>query len=118
LSKPKSALAENEETFEHFCEHGWIRVRAAFSADEAAAMRAAAWRALAKVGIRESDPSTWTKERPERLQHVKDDPVFRAVSSAAAWIFRRCGGRNGFHHGLVDFGPARSEARPDEETSD
>jgi hypothetical protein len=43
--------ADNEETFEHFCLHGWMRVRAAFSVDEAAPMRAAAWRALAKVGI-------------------------------------------------------------------
>ena len=75
-------LVDNEETFEHFCVHGWMRVRAAFSVDEAAAMRAAAWRALAKVGIRRSDPSTWTKERPERLQHMKDDPAFRAVGSA------------------------------------
>jgi len=74
--------ADNEETFEHFRMHGWMRVRAAFSVDEAAAMRAAAWRALAKVGIRRSDPSTWTKERPEHLQSVKDDPAFRAVGSA------------------------------------
>ena len=66
-----SVPADNEEAFEHFCLHGWMRVRAAFSVDEAAAMRAAAWRALANVGIRRSDPSTWTKERPERLQHVK-----------------------------------------------
>jgi len=56
--------ADNDETFEHFCVHGWMRVRA-FSADEAAAMRAAAWRALADVGIRPVDPSTWTRERPE-----------------------------------------------------
>jgi ectoine hydroxylase-related dioxygenase (phytanoyl-CoA dioxygenase family) len=72
----------NEETVEHFRVHGWMRVRAAFSVDEAAAMRAAAWRALARAGIRETDPSTWTKERPEHLQHVKDDPAFRAVGSA------------------------------------
>jgi hypothetical protein len=30
----------DEETFRHFREHGWMRVRAAFSADEAEAMRA------------------------------------------------------------------------------
>ena len=59
-----------------------MRVRAAFSVDEAAAMREAAWRALARAGIRQSDPSTWTRERPEHLQHVKDDPAFRAVGSA------------------------------------
>jgi ectoine hydroxylase-related dioxygenase (phytanoyl-CoA dioxygenase family) len=74
-------LADNQETFEHFCVHGWMRVRAAFSAAEAAAMRAAAWGALANVGIRQSDPSTWTRERPAHLQHVKDDPAFRAVGS-------------------------------------
>ena len=62
--------------------HGWMRVRAAFSVDEAVAMRAAAWPALATLGIRRSDPSTWTRERPEHLQHVKDDPAFRAVGSA------------------------------------
>jgi ectoine hydroxylase-related dioxygenase (phytanoyl-CoA dioxygenase family) len=75
-------LADNEETFDHFCVHGWMRVRAAFSVDEAMAMRAAAWHALAKVGIMRSDPSTWTKERPEHLQHLKDEPAFRAVGSA------------------------------------
>ena len=73
--------ADNEETLEHFSVHGWRRVRAAFSGDEAAAMRAAAWRALASVGIRQGDPSTWTRERPEHLQRVKDDPAFRAVGS-------------------------------------
>jgi len=75
-------LADNQESFEHFRVHGWMRVRSAFSVDEAAAMRAAAWRELAKVGIRQRDPSTWTKERPDHLQCVKDDPAFRAVASA------------------------------------
>lgn len=59
-----------------------MRVRAAFSVDEAAAMRTAAWGALANAGISRSDPSTWTKERPEHLQHVKHHPAFRAVASA------------------------------------
>jgi len=76
-----NALANNEDTFEHFRVHGWMRVRAAFSVDEAAAMRAAAWRALDKVGIRRNDPSTWTTERPEHLQDVRDQPPFRAVGS-------------------------------------
>jgi hypothetical protein len=75
-------MPENSDTFEHFCAHGWMRVRAAFSADEAAAMRAAAWDALADAGISRSDPSTWTKERPEHLQHAKYHPAFRAVGSA------------------------------------
>jgi hypothetical protein len=67
---------------EHFRVHGWVRVPAAFSADQAAAMRAVAWRALGAVGMKQHDPSTWTSERPERLQHVKDDPAFLAVGSA------------------------------------
>ena len=70
------------DTFEHFCVHGWMRVRAAFSADEAAAMRTAAWDALADAGINPNDPSTWTKERPEHLQDAKHHPAFRAVGSA------------------------------------
>jgi hypothetical protein len=57
--------ADDEEAFEHFRVRGWIRVRAAFSGDEAEVMRAATWRALARVGISDGDPSTWTKERPD-----------------------------------------------------
>jgi len=57
-------------------------VRGAFAIDEAAAMRAAVWRALAGVGIKEHDPSTWARERPEHLQPVKSDRAFRAVGSA------------------------------------
>jgi len=75
-------LADHDDTFEHFRQHGWMRVRAAFSVDDAAAMRAAAWRALAQVGIMEGDPLTWSKERPEHLQQVKNDPAFRAVGGA------------------------------------
>jgi len=78
----KSGLADDETAFEHFRVHGWMRVRQAFSLDEAAAMRSAVWRALADVGIRQSDPSTWTRERPDHLQRVKADPAFRAVGSA------------------------------------
>jgi len=69
------------ESIEHFRVHGWMRVRAAFSVDEAAAMRAAAWRKLGQSGIRRDDPSTWTSERPEHLQEAKDDPAFQAVGS-------------------------------------
>jgi hypothetical protein len=73
----------HESTVEHFRTHGWIRVRAAFSADDAAAMCDVIWGGgLAKVGIRRNDSSTWTQERPERLQHLKGDPVFRAIGSA------------------------------------
>ena len=64
-----------------FQTHGWVRIPAAFSADEAAAMRDVVWRALADVGIARDDPRTWTKERPHHLQHLKSNPVFRAVGS-------------------------------------
>jgi hypothetical protein len=73
--------ADNEASIEHFHVHGWMRVRAAFTVDEAAAMRAAVWDALESAGIRQDDRSTWTTERPEQLQRVKDDPAFLAVGS-------------------------------------
>jgi hypothetical protein len=66
---------------EQFEAHGWVRVSGAFSRDEASAMRDAVWRALEADGIRRDDPSTWRKERPDHLQHLKSDPVFRAVGS-------------------------------------
>jgi len=78
---PGARTNPNPDTIEHFCDYGWMRVRAAFSTDEAAAMRTAVWRALADVGIREDDPATWTRERPNHLQHLKDDAVFQAVGS-------------------------------------
>src|SRR5499433_3925823 len=66
---------------EQFRTYGWVRIRAAFSAEDAAAMCDVIWVALAKVGIRRDDPSTWTTARPEHLQHLKTDPVFRAIGS-------------------------------------
>jgi hypothetical protein len=70
-----------QPALEHFRTHGWVRVEAAFSADNAAAMCDVIWRALAGAGIRRNDPSTWTKERPEHLQQLKSDPVFHAVGT-------------------------------------
>ncbi|HET9830230.1 MAG TPA: hypothetical protein VFP91_00915, partial [Vicinamibacterales bacterium] len=81
MKRHRSGTADDPETFEHFCERGWMRVRTAFSVVEAAAMRSAVWRELATVGVLRTDPSTWTKERPERLQHLKADPAFRSVGS-------------------------------------
>jgi hypothetical protein len=52
---------------EHFQTHGRVRVRGAFSADEAAEMRDVVWRALESAGIRKDDPTTWSKERPDHL---------------------------------------------------
>ena len=63
---------------DHFHTHGWVRIEGAFSAETAAAMRDVVWRALAAVGIQRDDPTTWRKERPDHLQHLKSDPVFRS----------------------------------------
>ncbi len=72
----------DQPTLEQFRTHGWIRVRAAFRAEEADAMCGVIWSALAKIGICRNDSSTWTKARPEHLQRLKDDPAFRAIGSA------------------------------------
>lgn len=66
---------------DHFRTHGWVRIPGAFSSEDAAAMREVTWRALERVGIRRDDPSTWSKERPDHLQHLKSDPVFQLVAS-------------------------------------
>jgi len=67
---------------EHFRTYGWVRISAAFSAGDAAVMCDVIWAALAKVGIRRDDPSTWTTLRPVNLQHLKAEPAFRAIGSA------------------------------------
>lgn len=72
----------DQPVLEHFRTYGWVRVRAAFSVEDAAAMCDVIWAALAKDGIRRDDSSTWTKARPEHLQHLKGDPVFRAIGCA------------------------------------
>lgn len=72
----------HQSTLEHFRTHGWVRIPAAFSAADAAAMCDVIWAALAKVGIHRNDPSTWTTPRPVNLQHLKAAPVFRAIGSA------------------------------------
>jgi hypothetical protein len=65
----------------HFQTHGWVRIRGAFGAEEAAAMRDVVWRALAATGILRDDPGTWVEARPTHLQHLKSDPAFQAVGS-------------------------------------
>jgi Phytanoyl-CoA dioxygenase (PhyH) len=67
---------------EQFRTNGWVRIPAAFSSTDAAAMCDAIWSGLARASIDREDPATWTKERPEHLQHLKQDPVFRAIGSA------------------------------------
>lgn len=69
-------------SLEHFRTYGWVHIPAAFSAGDAAAMCNVIWVALAKSGFNRDDPSTWTTPRPEHLQHLKADPVFRAIGSA------------------------------------
>jgi hypothetical protein len=71
----------DQRTLEHFRTYGWIRLRAVFSSEEAAAMCDVIWGALAKVGIRRNDSSTWSKARPEHLQYLKNDAAFRAIGS-------------------------------------
>jgi hypothetical protein len=64
---------------DQFRNHGWARLKGAFSAAEAAAMREAVWRVLSRRGIRQDNPATWKEERPVHLQELKDKPVFRAA---------------------------------------
>jgi hypothetical protein len=71
----------HQATLEHFRTHGWVRVSAAFSAGDAAAMCDVIWAALTKACIRRNDPSTWTVARPVHLQHLKADLAFHAVGS-------------------------------------
>jgi hypothetical protein len=66
---------------EHFRTFGWIRVPGAFGANAAAAMCTVIWAALGEVGIIRNEPTTWTKTRPEHLQHLKRDPVFRTIGT-------------------------------------
>ena len=70
-----------DHTLEHFRIHGWMRVPGAFDAHAAAAMRAAVWGHLAQSGVRPDTPSTWTAERPSKLQLLKEHPAFSAVGS-------------------------------------
>ena len=71
----------DSSTLEHFRVHGWVRIPAAFSAHDASAMCDVVWTALAKAKILRNDPSTWTTARPVHLQHLRADPVFRAIGS-------------------------------------
>jgi len=76
-----AAPSAGDQTIGHFRERGWMRVRGAFGRDAAAAMRDVVWNTLARSGIERHDRSTWTIERPQKLQKLKDDPVFQAVGS-------------------------------------
>ena len=65
-----------------FLERGWVRIDGAFSADAAAAIRSVTWDAIEKqTSMRRDDPSTWSYEFPDHLDHLKGHPAFRAVGS-------------------------------------
>ncbi len=66
-----------------FHRDGFVVVPGAFPPDAAARMRDVVWRALAPRGVRRDDPSTWSSSTADHLQHLKRDPAFRAVGSAA-----------------------------------
>jgi hypothetical protein len=66
---------------DQFHEHGWARIRGAFSAAAAAAMRDAVWRTLEGAGMHRDRPSSWTMERPPNLQQLKSAAVFQQVGS-------------------------------------
>jgi hypothetical protein len=61
---------------------GVVRLRGAFTADAAAAMRDVVWTELERRGIRRDDPGTWVDEAPAHQQPLKSDPAFAAVWSA------------------------------------
>src|SRR5215831_12919306 len=71
----------HQSRLEHFRTYGWVRIPAAFSAGDAAAMCDVIWAALAKSGVHRNDSSSWTAARPVHLQHLKADPAFRAIGS-------------------------------------
>lgn len=67
-----------------FAEQGFVRISGAFSRDEAAAMEAQVWDALArKYGAGADDPATWSRGSASGLQSLKQHPVFAPIGSAA-----------------------------------
>ena len=81
MTQASSTPEQDDQTLQNFGVHGWMRVHQAFSADAAARMRDVVWTGLADAGIRRERPSSWTIERPVKLQKLKDDPAFQAVGS-------------------------------------
>src|SRR6185503_11739794 len=84
-------------SLEHFRAFGWVRVRDAFDANDAATMCDVVWNALAKDGSHRNEPSTWTSTRPEHLQHLKKIPPFAQSAPTARsqpfgkyWKISRC----------------------------
>jgi hypothetical protein len=67
---------------DEFDDLGLFRISGAFSGDDAAAMRAVAWREMdRKYGIREDERATWTVERPSGLKNTKRHRAFDAIGN-------------------------------------
>jgi hypothetical protein len=63
-------------------ERGWTRVGAAFSAEDASAMRDVVWTAMKTMhGVDRDDRSTWVHEAPFHLDVLKGDPVWHRVGT-------------------------------------
>jgi hypothetical protein len=59
---------------------GFVRLRGAFTADQAGAMRDAVWRhAGRQAGLRPDDPASWTGSPVVNWQGLRRDPVFAPV---------------------------------------
>jgi ectoine hydroxylase-related dioxygenase (phytanoyl-CoA dioxygenase family) len=81
MERDREAVEGAAALIEHFHQHGWARIPQGLCPNAAAAMRDAAWEALAETGIRRDAPATWTVERPTHLQRLKDHPAFRITYS-------------------------------------
>jgi hypothetical protein len=63
-----------------FDERGFVRIAAAFSTAEAAAMQDLVWDELSRHhGISRSDPATWLRQHPSRFQRITDSPMFAPI---------------------------------------
>lgn len=69
---------------EQFIAHGWCMVRGAFTARQAQAARAVVWRRMAqKIGILESQPSTWPPAY-DIEEHLTDPVVIACFTDRLA----------------------------------
>jgi hypothetical protein len=65
-----------------FWRDGFIRVRGAFSADDAAAMRDVIWRTLQRRGVDRDNRRTWDQNATSHLQHLRGNPAFARIGTA------------------------------------
>ena len=72
----------SEQDRAEFAERGVVRLRGAFSTDEAARMRRRVWARLARFGVAEDDPATWASAEVTGLSKaISRDTVFAALGS-------------------------------------